>query len=240
MSISAKTEYACLAVLDLAAAEASAEPIRVRCIAEAHGIPPRFLVQILLQLKGAGIVTSTRGAAGGYRLARDPTELSVWDVMSVVEGCETPLTSNAAVTTPASQALLETWRRQRPDSMKSCGPRPLPNWPKKLSIKRRTCITSDVAVGLRVDIFQAFWPQKTADVPRPPPPDEAVCRPARLSICAADLGSFCSFSLQRQRPGIHLGGCGHGRTVLCGWQPKHISSGEACLPDDRTRIKEPM
>ncbi len=110
MSISAKTEYACLAVLDLAAAYASAEPIRVRSIADRHGIPPRFLVQILLQLKGAGIVSSTRGAAGGYRLAKDPAELSLWDVMSVVEACETPLTSNAGVVTPASQALLQTWR----------------------------------------------------------------------------------------------------------------------------------
>ena len=75
-------------MLDLAAAAASSEPVRVRCIAEAHGIPARFLVQILLQLKGAGIVTSTRGAAGGYRLAKDPAELSVWDVMCVVEGGE--------------------------------------------------------------------------------------------------------------------------------------------------------
>ena len=111
MSISAKTEYACLAVLDLAAAYASAEPVRVRSIAESHGIPARFLVQILLQLKGAGIVTSTRGAAGGYRLARDPAELSVWEVMSVIEGCEASLKSNAGVSTVASEALLETWQR---------------------------------------------------------------------------------------------------------------------------------
>ena len=111
MSVSAKTEYACLAVLDLAAASASAEPIRVRSIAESHGIPPRFLVQILLQLKGAGIVASTRGAAGGYRLARDPAQLSVWEVMCVIEGCESPHKSNAGIPTVASDALLETWQR---------------------------------------------------------------------------------------------------------------------------------
>ena len=110
MGLSAKTEYACLAVLDLATAKASSEPVRVRCIAEAHGIPARFLVQILLQLKGAGMVASTRGAAGGYRLARDPATLSVWDVMCVVEGSEMPLASNAGVSTAASEILLETWR----------------------------------------------------------------------------------------------------------------------------------
>lgn len=110
MSISAKTEYACLAVLDLAAMGPLAEPVRVRQIAEAHRIPARFLVQILLQLKGAGIVTSTRGAAGGYRLGRDPAELSVWDVMCAIEGGETTLTSNVGMATPASATLLRTWR----------------------------------------------------------------------------------------------------------------------------------
>src|SRR4029453_18506042 len=56
MTISAKVEYACVAVLELAARYESDEPVRIRDIADAHGIPSRFLVQILLQLKGAGLV----------------------------------------------------------------------------------------------------------------------------------------------------------------------------------------
>ena len=62
MNISAKIEYACIAVLELAVNYNSGKPVRIRAIAQTHGIPSRFLVQILLQLKGANLVSSTRGA----------------------------------------------------------------------------------------------------------------------------------------------------------------------------------
>ncbi len=109
MKVSAKTEYACLAVYELAGAYASGEPLRIRQIAGRHGIPSRFLVQILLQLKGAGIVASTRGAAGGYRLARPPERITLWDVMSAIEGLQ-ERTSEAADATAAAHALAECWR----------------------------------------------------------------------------------------------------------------------------------
>ena len=57
-------------------------PVRIREISEAHGIPERYLVQILLQLKGAGLVASTRGASGGYRLARPAAEISLGEVLT--------------------------------------------------------------------------------------------------------------------------------------------------------------
>ena len=85
MIVSAKTEYACIAVLELAARHSRDEPVRIREIAEAHGVPSRFLVQILLQLKSAGLVQSIRGAAGGYVLAREPEEITLLDVMTVVD-----------------------------------------------------------------------------------------------------------------------------------------------------------
>jgi len=65
MKLSAKTEYACLAMLQLAEEYSGGEPLQIRRIADEHGIPARFLVQILLQLKGGSLVISTRGAAGG-------------------------------------------------------------------------------------------------------------------------------------------------------------------------------
>src|ERR1700741_4926153 len=110
MKVSAKTEYACLAMLELAAHYGSGEPVRIRQIADAHGIPSRFLVQILLQLKGAGFVTSTRGAAGGYQLLKDPTEITLAEVMSVIEGHNHRVTSNLHEKTPASNALLFAWQ----------------------------------------------------------------------------------------------------------------------------------
>src|SRR3989337_2589583 len=90
MNLSAKTEYACLAMLELAKEYDSGEPVQLRRIAAEHGIPARVLVQILLQVKGAARVASTRGAAGGYRLARSPQEITLADVIEVLEGDARP------------------------------------------------------------------------------------------------------------------------------------------------------
>lgn len=111
MNVSAKTEYACIAVLELAASYGSGSPVQIRKIADAHGIPSRFLVQILLQLKGAGMVNSTRGAAGGYQLVRDPAELTLGEVMGVIEGQTGELASNAGTPTATSRVLLKAWRK---------------------------------------------------------------------------------------------------------------------------------
>src|SRR5436305_13988195 len=105
MKISAKAEYACLAVLALAQPRPGGSPVRIREIAASHGIPERYLVQILLQLKGASLVVSTRGAAGGYRLARPPAEITLAEVIEVMEGDERPST-NAAKNTPLVGSLL--------------------------------------------------------------------------------------------------------------------------------------
>jgi Rrf2 family protein len=109
MKVSAKTEYACLAMLELAAHYGSNEPVRIRTIADEHGIPSRFLVQILLQLKGAGYVASTRGASGGYQLVKPPDEISLGEVMAVIEGQDVEV-SNTNSKSPTAQVLKETWR----------------------------------------------------------------------------------------------------------------------------------
>ncbi len=85
LKISAKTEYACIAVMELAVHQHSSEPVRIRSISERHAVPPRFLVQILLQLKGAGIVESTRGASGGYRLKMRPEDITLAQVMDIID-----------------------------------------------------------------------------------------------------------------------------------------------------------
>ena len=70
MKVSARAEYACLAVIALANRHLNDKPMPIREIAESHGISETFLTQILIRLKGAGLVISTRGSSGGYRLAR--------------------------------------------------------------------------------------------------------------------------------------------------------------------------
>jgi Rrf2 family cysteine metabolism transcriptional repressor len=110
MIVSAKTEYACIAVLELAARHVSGEPVRIRQIADAHGIPSRFLVQILLQLKSAGLVHSVRGAAGGYNLSREPEEITLLDVMTVVDAQLGEAVKNATRNTPTTRVLQRTWK----------------------------------------------------------------------------------------------------------------------------------
>jgi Rrf2 family cysteine metabolism transcriptional repressor len=86
MRMTAKAEYACLAMIELAKLGEDSSPKRVRDIAEARGIPNHYLVQILLQLKTAGLVQSARGSAGGYQLARRAEDISVADVIDAIDG----------------------------------------------------------------------------------------------------------------------------------------------------------
>jgi len=90
MIFSAKAEYACVAMLELAARYSDPRPVRLADIAAKHGISDRFLVQILLDLKRAGLVDSTRGAAGGYQLARTPDDVTLFDILRVVDPHEQP------------------------------------------------------------------------------------------------------------------------------------------------------
>jgi Rrf2 family protein len=111
VNISARTEYACIAVLALAARYSSGQPVRIREIADPHGIPSRFLVQILLQLKGAGLVESTRGAAGGYKLAKKPEQITLGLVMGVIDGQSGQIKSSTAAATAATRVLLDSWQK---------------------------------------------------------------------------------------------------------------------------------
>ncbi len=109
MMFSAKAEYACLASLELAARYGDPKPVRLTDIADKHDIPPRFLVQILLQLKGAGLIASTRGASGGYQLARPPDRISLGDILSVIERADPNPASQKAEPTPLATALHDVW-----------------------------------------------------------------------------------------------------------------------------------
>jgi len=109
MKISAKAEYACLAVLALARQGADSSPLHIREISAEYGIPERYLVQILLQLKGAGLVASTRGASGGYRLARDPSSISLSHVLTAVDGPDTSRPDSFGTKRPTASVLASVW-----------------------------------------------------------------------------------------------------------------------------------
>jgi len=83
MQIPAKADYAIRALLTLAASEDS---ISAEHLAEEQGLPAKFLGEILSDLRRGGMVTSQRGPEGGFKLARDPDQIMIADILRVVSG----------------------------------------------------------------------------------------------------------------------------------------------------------
>jgi Rrf2 family transcriptional regulator, cysteine metabolism repressor len=114
LPFSAKAEYACIAMLELAANYGRPQPVPLKSIAETHHIPQRFLVQILLQLKGSGLVVSTRGAAGGYLLGRSPKTITLADVLNVIDRQDRPVPdrpgNSGGPRSPMADALRGVWK----------------------------------------------------------------------------------------------------------------------------------
>jgi Rrf2 family protein len=100
--VSAKVDYALRAMTELAAASPSL--MTAEQLATAQKIPPKFLESILAQLRNGGLVASQRGAEGGYRLAKQPAEISIADVIRELEG------------------PIATVRGARPDELEYSGP----------------------------------------------------------------------------------------------------------------------
>lgn len=84
--VSTRGDYASRALLSLALHGSGEGPTTVRDIAERTGLPQPYLEQILLALKGAGLVKSKRGVGGGYVLARSPSEINLAEIVRAVDG----------------------------------------------------------------------------------------------------------------------------------------------------------
>ena len=84
--VSTRGDYACRALLSLTLHAESSGPTSVRDIAERTGLPQPYLEQILLALKGAGLVRSKRGVGGGYVLSRPPDQIRLSEIVSAVDG----------------------------------------------------------------------------------------------------------------------------------------------------------
>jgi Rrf2 family protein len=110
MRVSAKAEYACIAMLELAANYKDPRPVHLKTIASAHGIPPRFLIHILIQLKAAGMVLSVRGAAGGYQLARPPAEISLADIIDIIDHSPARQPAVASPRSAVVQSVRAVWQ----------------------------------------------------------------------------------------------------------------------------------
>lgn len=111
MKLSVKSDYAARAVLSLARHHGRERARRVEEIARENGIPPNYLVQILIELKSAHIVKSIRGKAGGYQLARPPANITIGDVLHCIHGAL--FDSPAFKDNQCPPELREVWLRLR-------------------------------------------------------------------------------------------------------------------------------
>jgi Rrf2 family protein len=110
MRVSAKADYAVRAAAELAAAGPG--PVKGEMLAQAQGIPLKFLENILGELKHAGLVRSQRGSEGGYWLARPATEITIADVIRAVEGPLASVRGEAPETVKyggSAEALGKLW-----------------------------------------------------------------------------------------------------------------------------------
>lgn len=114
MRLTAKSEYGVLAAIDLACNYGDG-PVSAREIAERRSIPPRFLEQLFVPLRRAGLVSAVRGAKGGFVLTRTPAEITVLDIVEALEGslsasvCDSERASSCG--NHASCAAAPVWAR---------------------------------------------------------------------------------------------------------------------------------
>jgi Rrf2 family protein len=109
VKLSVRSDYAARAVLGLARHYPTGTALRVEDLASEQGIPPNYLVQILIDLKAKGIARSVRGKEGGYLLARTPAEISLGDILRAAHGTvfDTP-----ALTDPnCAPELRNAWQQ---------------------------------------------------------------------------------------------------------------------------------
>ncbi|HEU4500832.1 MAG TPA: Rrf2 family transcriptional regulator [Nitrospira sp.] len=112
MKVSLRSTYGIMAAVDMAMQSGSG-PIQAKSIARRQGIPARFLEQVLHAMKKAGLVSSLRGAQGGYVLSKKPSDLSVAEILEALEG---PLfhggvNGRLSPTTKSDPLLAKIWTR---------------------------------------------------------------------------------------------------------------------------------
>lgn len=85
MKLSVKIEYACRVLAQLARIRERTELAHIETLASAEKIPANYLAQILTELRNGGLIISRRGKLGGYALAKHPKEITLYDIVKVVD-----------------------------------------------------------------------------------------------------------------------------------------------------------
>ena len=106
MKLSNRTDYALRALIQISISYEEKKLISAKEISEREGIPIKYLEQILLSLRMAGVIVSYQGFNGGYSLARPPEEITFGEVIRIIEGT---LTTLDLVAEKPGKSLSDTW-----------------------------------------------------------------------------------------------------------------------------------
>lgn len=112
VELSARAEYALLALLEMATHYYQKKPLTISEITTKQAIPDRYLEQILTNLRRSGIVQSQRGAKGGYILSREPWQITLLEVMTSIEG-DRPEPESSASSSVERSLISEVWQQAK-------------------------------------------------------------------------------------------------------------------------------
>ncbi|MDY7022678.1 MAG: Rrf2 family transcriptional regulator [Cyanobacteriota bacterium] len=136
VELSCKSQYALLALLELTAHYREGEPCQIRQIAQQHNIPDRYLEQLLATLKRSGLVRSQRGAKGGYLLAKEPSQITLLDVVVCLEG--KIVSSSEQSDRLECQIIGEVWQEVHQNANSVLQKYTLKDLCEKLEVRRQT------------------------------------------------------------------------------------------------------
>jgi len=118
VKLSVKVDYACRVLAHMARLRGTETLAHIEQLARVEAVPANYLVQILTELRNGGLIVSRRGKQGGYALARPPEEISLYDILKVIEGDVLEL--NTASVGQSGRRVTEVWREVRTKLEESC------------------------------------------------------------------------------------------------------------------------
>ncbi|ACK72518.1 transcriptional regulator, BadM/Rrf2 family [Gloeothece citriformis PCC 7424] len=110
LNLPSKVEYALLALLEMASQSHLKHPLTVNEITAKQPIPERYLEQILATLRRGGLLKSQRGSKGGYVLAREPQDITLLEIVSIIEG-NRQVKENTDLSTVEMKLIQDSWHQ---------------------------------------------------------------------------------------------------------------------------------
>ncbi|HTB81539.1 MAG TPA: Rrf2 family transcriptional regulator [Opitutaceae bacterium] len=111
MKLSVKVDYACRVLAQMARSHARGELAHIDELAKVESVPANYLVQILSELRNGGLIASRRGKQGGYTLARDPADITLYDIVKLIEGDLLELSGD--IRGQSGRRVQQVWREVR-------------------------------------------------------------------------------------------------------------------------------